>query len=139
MAVVAASRGSPQNQDECDGDDGGWLQDVALLDRLVTEKLKAEAETIAAEGWKWISVAVDFSYGRWNPGTKPRFMPNIVIWRGRTAGILASTISTSRLQSVAMFRRYRTAQGAYTAQEALTPADRGHADGARLQNLVWRR
>ncbi|WP_247385918.1 MULTISPECIES: ParB/RepB/Spo0J family partition protein [unclassified Bradyrhizobium] len=41
-------------------DDGGWLQDVALLDRLVTEKLKAEAETIAAEGWKWISVAVDF-------------------------------------------------------------------------------
>jgi ParB family chromosome partitioning protein len=47
-------------------DDGGWLQDVALLDRLVTEKLKAEAETIAAEGWKWISVAVDFPYGNTN-------------------------------------------------------------------------
>ncbi|MET3304443.1 ParB/RepB/Spo0J family partition protein [Bradyrhizobium diazoefficiens] len=44
-------------------DDGGWLQDVVLLDRLVTEKLKADAETIAAEGWKWISVALDFSYG----------------------------------------------------------------------------
>jgi len=44
-------------------DDGGWLQDVVLLDRLVTEKLKAGAETIAAEGWKWISVAVEFSYG----------------------------------------------------------------------------
>ncbi|EIG58008.1 ParB/RepB/Spo0J family partition protein [Bradyrhizobium sp. WSM1253] len=44
-------------------DEGGWLQDVALLDRLVTEKLKAEAETIAAEGWKWISVAVEFPYG----------------------------------------------------------------------------
>jgi ParB family chromosome partitioning protein len=44
-------------------DDGGWLQDVALLDRLVTEKLKAEAEKIAAEGWKWISVAVEFPYG----------------------------------------------------------------------------
>ena len=44
-------------------DDGGWLQDVALLDRLVTEKLTAEAETIAEEGWKWISVAVDFPYG----------------------------------------------------------------------------
>lgn len=44
-------------------DDGGWLQDVALLDRLVTEKLKREAETIAAEGWKWISVAVEFPYG----------------------------------------------------------------------------
>ena len=44
-------------------DDGGWLQDVALLDRLVTEKLMAEAEVIAKEGWKWISVAVDFPYG----------------------------------------------------------------------------
>jgi len=44
-------------------DDGGWLQDVALLDRLVTEKLTAEAEAIAKEGWKWISVAVDFPYG----------------------------------------------------------------------------
>ena len=47
-------------------DDGGWLQDVALLDRLVTEKLTAEAETIAKEGWKWISVAVDFAYGHAN-------------------------------------------------------------------------
>ncbi|WP_157343786.1 ParB/RepB/Spo0J family partition protein [Bradyrhizobium pachyrhizi] len=44
-------------------DDGGWLEDVALLDRLVAEKLKAEAETIAAEGWKWISVAIDLPYG----------------------------------------------------------------------------
>lgn len=44
-------------------DDGGWLQDVALLDRLVTEKLAAEAETIAKEGWKWITVAVDFPFG----------------------------------------------------------------------------
>ena len=47
-------------------DDGGWLQDVPLLDRLVTERLKAEAESIAAEGWKWIAVAVDFPYGHAN-------------------------------------------------------------------------
>lgn len=47
-------------------DDGGWLQDVPLLDRLTTEKLKAEAETIAAEGWKWIAVAVDFPFGHSN-------------------------------------------------------------------------
>jgi ParB family chromosome partitioning protein len=44
-------------------DDGGWLQDPALLDRLVTEKLKAEAETLRTEGWKWIAVATDFPYG----------------------------------------------------------------------------
>ncbi|HVZ06591.1 ParB/RepB/Spo0J family partition protein [Rhodopila sp.] len=44
-------------------DDGGWLEDVALLDGLVAEKLKAEAEAIGAEGWKWIEVALDFPYG----------------------------------------------------------------------------
>lgn len=44
-------------------DDGGWLQDPVLLERLVGEKLKAEAETIAAEGWKWVEVAAGFPYG----------------------------------------------------------------------------
>src|ERR1700722_12189521 len=44
-------------------DDGGWLENVALLDSLVTEKLKAEAEKVAAEGWKWIEVNVDFPFG----------------------------------------------------------------------------
>lgn len=44
-------------------DDGGWLQDPALLDRLVIEKLQAEAETLRADGWKWIAVAPDFPYG----------------------------------------------------------------------------
>ena len=45
------------------GDDGGWLQDVALVDRLVAEKLEAEAQAVAAEGWKWIEVAPEFAYG----------------------------------------------------------------------------
>jgi ParB family chromosome partitioning protein len=39
-------------------DDGGWLQDVGLLDHLVAEKLKTEAEAIAAEGWMWIEVSI---------------------------------------------------------------------------------
>lgn len=43
-------------------DGGGWLQDAGLLDRLVAKKLKAEAEAIAVEGWKWIEVAVSFPY-----------------------------------------------------------------------------
>ncbi|MFG1377312.1 ParB/RepB/Spo0J family partition protein [Xanthobacter sp. VTT E-85241] len=44
-------------------DHGGWLQDPALLDRLVDDRLKAEAQTIASEGWKWVSAALDFKYG----------------------------------------------------------------------------
>jgi ParB family chromosome partitioning protein len=50
-------------RDLFESDDGGWVQDVPLLDRLVTEKLKTEAGIIAAEGWKWIEVAVTFPYG----------------------------------------------------------------------------
>ena len=45
------------------GDDGGWLEDPALLDRLVSEKLQAEAEAIATEGWKWTEVSLDLPYG----------------------------------------------------------------------------
>ena len=44
-------------------DDGGWLEDPALLDRLVADKLQAEAQAIAAEGWKWIEVSTDLPYG----------------------------------------------------------------------------
>jgi ParB family chromosome partitioning protein len=58
--------GGPILRDLFEDDDGGWLQDVALLDRLVNEKLKAGAEAIAPEGWKWISVAVDFPFGHAN-------------------------------------------------------------------------
>ncbi|RVB80643.1 DNA-binding protein [Mesorhizobium sp. M6A.T.Cr.TU.014.01.1.1] len=59
-AYVAA--GGIVMHDLFQSDDGGWLQDAALLDRLVAEKLKADAEAIAAEGWKWIEVAVSFPF-----------------------------------------------------------------------------
>ena len=45
------------------GDDGGWLQDVALVDMMVAEKLNEQAVTIGAEGWKWVEIAPDFAYG----------------------------------------------------------------------------
>ena len=45
------------------GDDGGWLQDVALVDRLVAERLEREAKSVRAEGWHWIETAPDFPYG----------------------------------------------------------------------------
>ena len=44
-------------------DDGGWLQDAGLLERLVAEKLELEAEAIRAQGWRWIEVATEFPYG----------------------------------------------------------------------------
>ena len=44
-------------------DRGGWLQDAALLDRLVLEKLGGEADRVRAEGWKWVETAIDLPYG----------------------------------------------------------------------------
>ncbi|MEQ1928966.1 MAG: ParB N-terminal domain-containing protein [Parvularculaceae bacterium] len=43
--------------------DDGWLQDAALLNRMVAEKLEASAAEVRGEGWKWLEVAVDFPYG----------------------------------------------------------------------------
>ena len=45
-------------------DDGGWLQDAALLDMLVAEKLREEVAVIEAEGWRWVEAAPDMPYGR---------------------------------------------------------------------------
>ena len=42
----------------------GWFSDPALLDRLAEEKLAAFAEGIAAEGWRWVDVALTHSHGR---------------------------------------------------------------------------
>jgi ParB family chromosome partitioning protein len=61
-----AEAGGVIMRDLFQNDDGGWLEDVALLDRLVADKLKVEAEAIATEGWKWISVAVETPYGHVN-------------------------------------------------------------------------
>ncbi|MES2035214.1 MAG: ParB N-terminal domain-containing protein [Pseudomonadota bacterium] len=45
-------------------DGGGWLEDVALLDRLAVEKVAAHAEAIrASEGWKWAEGHLDYPSG----------------------------------------------------------------------------
>lgn len=51
-------------------DDGGWYQDVALLDRLSSEKLAEDVNSIKAEGWNWIETAVQFPYGHCNGLTR---------------------------------------------------------------------
>ncbi len=45
------------------GDDGGWLQDVPLVERMAAEALEHAAEGVRAEGWRWIEVAPEFPYG----------------------------------------------------------------------------
>lgn len=60
-AYVAA--GGHVMRDLFEADDGGWLQDPAILDRLVMEKLHAAAEQVRTEGWKWIETDLSFPWG----------------------------------------------------------------------------
>jgi len=62
-AEVYEAAGGTVLRDLFQGDDGGWLEDVTLLDRLVADRLQAEAEALATEDWKWIEVALDLPYG----------------------------------------------------------------------------
>ncbi|HEV2598623.1 ParB/RepB/Spo0J family partition protein [Sphingopyxis sp.] len=59
-AYVAAGGGIVR--DLFEPDDGGWLTDPPLLDRLVDEKLKEVAERIGVEGWKWVQTAIDLPW-----------------------------------------------------------------------------
>ena len=43
-------------------DDGVFILDVPLLDKLVSEKLDRAAKAAQKEGWKWVEVRSDFDY-----------------------------------------------------------------------------
>jgi ParB family chromosome partitioning protein len=57
-------------------DGGGWFEDAALLDRLVTERLQAvAAEVQAQEGWKWAMASLDYPHGHGLRRVYPRAVP----------------------------------------------------------------
>jgi ParB family chromosome partitioning protein len=45
-----------------EGDEGVFLLDSVLLDRLAREKLEAAAEAVRAEGWKWVETEPELDY-----------------------------------------------------------------------------
>ena len=46
-------------RDLFDDQGAGWLTDIALLNRLVTEKLEEAAAAVRGEGWKWVELVPD--------------------------------------------------------------------------------
>lgn len=59
-----AAAGGPVLRDLFTEAGEGWAEDVALLDRMVLDKLQAEADAVrAAEGWKWAEAFVDYPHG----------------------------------------------------------------------------
>ena len=59
-----AEAGGTMLRDLFSEDQGGWLDDVSLLDRLVTEKLEVFAAGVRErEGWKWVEAHIEFPHG----------------------------------------------------------------------------
>jgi ParB family chromosome partitioning protein len=48
-----------------EGDDGVFIDDIALLEGLVAEKLEATADEVRAQGWKWVEIRSAFDYEEW--------------------------------------------------------------------------
>ncbi|MGE8944038.1 ParB/RepB/Spo0J family partition protein [Leptospira interrogans] len=61
-AYMAA--GGPVMRDLFEEDGGGWLQDPALLMRLLTDKLTAERDRVLTQGWKWAEICLETPYRR---------------------------------------------------------------------------
>lgn len=43
-------------------DNGGWLQDPVMLDRLANEKLADAGQSVAGEGWQWVEVLLSVPF-----------------------------------------------------------------------------
>jgi ParB family chromosome partitioning protein len=99
-------------------DGGGWFDDPALLERLVREKLDAQAEAVRAEGWKWVEAAPDFPYGH-------------------TFGLrrIASTEAAPSEESQAEHDRLRAEYDALEAEHAGSGEDLPEEVDARLAEL----
>ncbi|MCJ2015890.1 ParB/RepB/Spo0J family partition protein [Methylobacterium sp. E-065] len=54
--------GGTVRRDLFDAREGGFLQDVALLDRLTVEKLHEVAAEVKAEGWLWTEARLSFDW-----------------------------------------------------------------------------
>lgn len=62
VAAYEAAGGAVKRDLFSEDDDGVFLLDPALLDRLTIEKLQAAAEDVKAEGWKWVEAVPKMDY-----------------------------------------------------------------------------
>ncbi|HLJ45466.1 MAG TPA: ParB/RepB/Spo0J family partition protein [Bryobacteraceae bacterium] len=49
-----------------EGDDGIFIDDVVLLERLVAAKLEKAATAVRKEGWKWVEIRTAFDHDEWS-------------------------------------------------------------------------
>ena len=64
FVTVAAyeTAGGAVLRDLFDAESSGWITDPALLNRLAADKLEREAESVRAQGWKWVEIMPDVAW-----------------------------------------------------------------------------
>lgn len=62
LEAYEAAGGATRRDLFAEDEDGIFVLDAQLLNGLAMDKLRAEAEAIRAEGWKWVEAALEFGY-----------------------------------------------------------------------------
>lgn len=62
LAAYEEAGGTVRRDLFAEGDDGVFLLDAPLLDRLALDKLQSTADALRSEGWKWVEIRTDFDY-----------------------------------------------------------------------------
>ncbi|HEY1759426.1 MAG TPA: ParB/RepB/Spo0J family partition protein [Bryobacteraceae bacterium] len=62
LEAYEAAGGAIRRDLFAEDEDGIFVLDAQLLNRLAMDKLRLEAEAIRAEGWKWVEAALEFGY-----------------------------------------------------------------------------
>lgn len=65
LEVYQEAGGSVRRDLFSEGDEGVFIDDIALLESLVAKKLEATAEEVRAQGWKWVEIRSAFDYEEW--------------------------------------------------------------------------
>lgn len=63
MPEYLASGGTVRRDLFTTDDAGTYIDDIALLDRLVDNRLQQEIKRLTAAGWKWVEYVPDYGYG----------------------------------------------------------------------------
>ena len=133
VAAYEEAGGAVRRDLFAEDDEGVFLLDAALLDRLALEKLRSEAEQVKAEGWKWVEAALDvdrsemdFRVRRPEPcpcrTRKPR---STSVFRKSTRSCLSKqrraergNLRTASTPSSPASRSWKTRESAYTPEVA---------------------
>ena len=113
-------------------DQGGWMTDPLLLDRLVTERLTGTAEMVRAEGWGWVEVLPQLPVQFW---TVRRVLPvRVGLSEADDAALAALRARSKQIedeggdeyteeQDAELNRIEAEAEAIEAKQEAFAPAD----------------